>query len=164
MRPRCLAQQSRRGIPTSPRSTGNGLCYADTCSPRPCGRHVCRLPSTQFIAEAPPSSRLRVWGFLIPYQDSKPAKSTVKNTITIGDVETAPKLQSKAVERSLCETRPPVLNSGHEPARLTLRSRWSRVADDPNYALRRPAAVLPARATLHSSRTRTLISGRHERD
>ena len=31
-------------------------------------RHACTLPSTQFTPEARPSSRLKAWGFLIPYR------------------------------------------------------------------------------------------------
>jgi len=81
-------------------------------------------------------------GLLIPYQDSIPAISTVKSTTTIDDLGLEPKLQSQAVETKVfVKTKVRVLNRGHEPARSTLSSRWSRVADDPNYALRRPAAV-----------------------
>src|SRR5579872_2740610 len=38
---------------------------SDTCSLRPYGRHACTLPSSQSTPEAPPSSRLKAWGFLI---------------------------------------------------------------------------------------------------
>jgi hypothetical protein len=62
----------------------------------------------------------------------------------MSNLELEPILQSKAVETKVSvKTKVRVLNPGHEPARSTLSSRWSRVADDPNYALRRPAAVYP---------------------
>ena len=75
-------------------------------------------------------------GLLIPIRTLYPPISTVKSTTMIDDLGLVPKLQSKAVDtRVFVKTKVRVLNPGHEPARSTLSSRWSRVADDPNYAL-----------------------------
>ena len=72
--------------------------------------------------------------------EAKPTKSTVKTIITIADLELRPKSQKRAVEtKALVKTSGRSQPGGTE--RATLRLHRCRVADDPNYALRRPAAV-----------------------